>query len=235
MWPFNRSVTLTDSGVFDGYTDWHSHILPGVDDGVQSMDEALSILEHYGAMGMRRVWLTPHIMEDVPNTPARLRERFRELRDSYLGPVELCLAEEHMLDSLFADRLASGELMPIGEEGNHLLVETSYFNPPVGMDAILDQIMSAGYYPLLAHPERYIYMDESRYRQLHDRGVKFQINLPSLIGRYGTDARRKARWLLDRGYCHATGTDIHRPALLKALATHSVARNTITQIKTSKL
>lgn len=96
-----------------------------------------------------------------------------------------------MLDDLFAERLASGELMPIGGEGNHLLVETSYFNPPVGMDAIIDRIMSAGYFPLLAHPERYIYMDAARYRQLHERGAKFQINLPSLLGRYGSDAAAK--------------------------------------------
>lgn len=140
-----------------------------------------------------------------------------------------------MLDDPFAERLLRGELMPIGGEGNHLLVETSYFNPPVGMDAIIDRIMSAGYFPLLAHPERYIYMDAARYRQLHERGAKFQINLPSLLGRYGSDAARKARWLLDQGYSHVTGTDIHRPALLDMLRPGRLPRKYITTIKTPKL
>lgn len=235
MWPFNRSVALAECGVFDGYTDWHSHILPGVDDGVRSMDDALAILSAYGEMGVRRVWLTPHIMEDVPNTPAGLRQRFSELSEAYTGPVELRLAAEHMLDDLFVERLTAGDVMPIGEEGNHLLVETSYFNPPAGMDAIIDRIMSAGYFPLLAHPERYIYMDAARYRQLHDRGVKFQINLPSLLGRYGNEAASKARWLLDQGYSHVTGTDIHRPALLDMLRSGRLHRKYITTLKTPKL
>ena len=63
-----------------GFTDYHSHILPGVDDGVQTMDESLEILRLYEEQGIKSVWLTPHIMEDIPNTTAHLRDRFAELQ-----------------------------------------------------------------------------------------------------------------------------------------------------------
>ena len=74
---------MKDSGIFEGFTDWHSHILPGVDDGVRTVEEALEILRLYEELGVKAVWLTPHIMEDIPNTTAHLRERFAELQATY--------------------------------------------------------------------------------------------------------------------------------------------------------
>ena len=197
-----------------GFTDWHSHLLPGVDDGVQTADEALQILEAYEKAGVRDVWFTPHIMEDMPNTPDDLRQRFRQFQEAYTGTVALHLAAEHMLDPLFERRLAAREVLPIGPEGNLLLVETSYFNPPIDLYGLLHRIRSQGYFPLLAHPERYVYMDEPDYRKLQTLGVKFQLNLPSLAGAYGKEAKRKGRWLLKQGLYHCAGTDIHRKEML---------------------
>ena len=99
---FGRRRTLAEAGIFAGMTDWHSHILPGVDDGLESIGDSLEALREYEALGIREVWLTPHVMEDVPNTTEGLRERFAELRAAYGGPVELHLAAEYMMDSLFA-------------------------------------------------------------------------------------------------------------------------------------
>ncbi len=93
------------SGLFIGRTDFHSHILPGVDDGVKTIGESIAILDRYEAMGIERVWLTPHIMEDVPNKTADLRRRFDELRDAYSGNVELKLAAENMIDNLLSSDL----------------------------------------------------------------------------------------------------------------------------------
>lgn len=210
MWPFRKRIPLKDSGIFNGFTDWHSHILPGVDDGVQTMEESLEILRLYEELGVKSVWLTPHIMEDIPNTTAHLRERFAELQAAYTGPVMLHLAAENMLDNLFEERLKRNDLLPLDENGDHLLVETSYFSPPMGLSNILLRIKAKGYYPVLAHPERYVYMGESEYRQLKDTGVKFQLNLPSLVGAYGADARRKAKWLLENMYYQFKGTDTHK-------------------------
>ncbi|MDE6866101.1 MAG: capsular biosynthesis protein [Muribaculaceae bacterium] len=212
MWPFSKTNNLEESGMFNGFTDWHSHILPGVDDGIPSMDKSLEVLRRYEEKGIRKVWLTPHIMEDYPNTPASLGERFAELQDAYKGPIELRLAAENMLDSLFEERLETRDFLPIGEEGNHLLVETSYMNPPYGFHDMLRETMKAGYFILLAHPERYRYMDEDDYRQLKEMGVKFQTNFASLVGGYGETARKKAEWLLKEGMIDVCGSDIHRLA-----------------------
>lgn len=97
----NRKKTLS----LEGMTDWHCHILPGVDDGVRTMDESISILKSYEEAGIAEVWLTPHIMEDVPNTTEFLRQRFIELQHRYHGSVKLHLAAENMLDNLFEERL----------------------------------------------------------------------------------------------------------------------------------
>lgn len=209
MWPFKNKCSLADSGIFQGSTDWHSHILPGVDDGVQTMDEALEILAVYERLGVKTVWLTPHIMEDVPNTTAHLKERFEELKTAYKGTISLHLAAEYMLDNLFVQRLESNDLLPLGEEDDHLLVETSYYNPPTNLYWILDEIKSKGYYPVLAHPERYTYMEKKDYRNLKEVDVRFQLNIPSLSGFYGKMAQDKAQWLSKEDWYDLAGTDMH--------------------------
>ena len=217
MFGFRKRQTLAQSGFFRGFVDWHCHILPGVDDGVQTMDEALHIMAAYERLGIREVWLTPHIMEDIPNPTARLRERFAELLAAYKGNVVLNLAAENMLDKLFEERLEQGDLLPLGKDGRHLLVETSYFNPPMGLDDILRRIQAKGYYPLLAHPERYIYMEENDYARLKSMHIKFQLNLFSLMDLYGKEVRKRAKELQSKGMYDYIGTDLHRIAVLNNL------------------
>lgn len=209
MWFFNKSLSLRESGVFEGFTEWHCHLLPGVDDGIRTMEESLKTLRLYEEAGIRTVWLTPHIMEDVPNTTARLRERFAELQQTYTGGIRLHLAAENMLDALFEERLEANDLLPVGEEGTHLLVETSYYNPPMDLTGILKRIQSRGYHPLLAHPERYLYMEDGDYRELKRMGIKFQLNLPALAGMYGGRVREKAGRLLKAGMYSRMGNDTH--------------------------
>ena len=208
-WPFRKKQTLEESGFFCGFTDWHCHILPGVDDGVQSMDEALQILAEYERLGVKKVWLTPHIMEDIPNTTRKLRNRFAELKVTYQGSVMLHLASENMLDNLFEDRLEKNDLLPIGKDSRHLLVETSYFNPPMGLNNILLRIKAKGYYPILAHPERYLYMNENDYQRLKSMNIQFQLNQFSLFGLYGKDVQKRAKMLRRKGMYDYTGTDLH--------------------------
>lgn len=215
MWPFRKKHTLEDSGYFLAFTDWHCHILPGVDDGVQSMDESLQILAEYERLGVKEVWLTPHIMEDIPNTTEKLRERFIELRTAYQGSVTLHLASENMLDNLFEERLEKNDLLPIGKDGKHLLVETSYFNPPMGLNNILLRIKAKGYYPILAHPERYLYMNENDYQRLSSMGIEFQLNQLSLFGLYGKDVQKRAMLLQKQDLYHYTGTDLHSLTTLR--------------------
>lgn len=218
-WPFRKRQTLAESGIFRGMTDYHAHLLPGVDDGVQTAEESLEILRRYEQLGIREVWCTPHVMEDIPNTTAGLRARFGQFQARYAGSVRLHLAAEYMLDNLFKERLAHRDLLPLGEEGDHLLVETSYFNPPMDLYGMVEKIKSAGYIPVLAHPERYVYMGEADYRRLKERGVKFQSNLPSLVGAYGNPVQKKAEWLHAEKLVNLYGTDTHTlPSFLRIIS-----------------
>ncbi|MDE6378943.1 MAG: capsular biosynthesis protein [Muribaculaceae bacterium] len=211
MWLFKEKVASLDgSGFLSGLTDWHSHVLPGVDDGIKTIDESLEVLRHFDAKGVDTLWLTPHIMEDYPNTTDKLRAKFDELQNAWNGRLKLRLASENMLDPLFEERLRAGDLLPIGDNADHLLVETSYFSAPMGFDDMIDSIMKAGYYPLLAHPERYTYMDEDDYKRLKEKGVKMQLNYVSLVGGYGETSRKKSIWLLKNGYIDVVGSDLHR-------------------------
>lgn len=219
LW-FNKNK-LSSSGLLRGMTDAHSHILPGVDDGVPSIEDSLEILRIYEEQGVSTVWLTPHIMEDIPNTTEELQQRYEELKTAYNGPIELRLAAEYMLDNLFEERLDADDLLyhsiPDAPQ-KELLVETSYFNPPMDLYGTLSKIKSKGIYPILAHPERYFYMDDKDYEKLKAMGVRFQLNLFSLTGQYGKKAQENAEKLLKGGYYSLMGTDLHRhKALVRQL------------------
>ena len=198
------------SGIWADATDSHSHILPGVDDGVSDMETSLSILEAYEKLQIREVWCTPHVMEDIPNTTEGLKARFAELQAAYKGPVRLNLAAEYMMDGLFLERLEKDDLLTHGHDGNALLVETSYYTPPMDLHSILESIKRKGYYPILAHPERYLYMKMSDYAPLKKMGLRFQLNVAALSGAYGEDAVKKAHHLLKEGSYNYIGSDIHR-------------------------
>lgn len=217
MWPFSPSTTtLACSGLLEGATDWHSHILPGVDDGIKTIDETFDTLRTMKEAGVARVYLTPHIMEDVPNTPCALRQQFDSLCKSTADVAdmpELILGAENMLDTVFMGRLTERDLIPISAStpghADTLLVETSFANPPMGLYEILSDTLKAGYFPMLAHPERYLYMSESDYTRLRREGVMLQLNLPSIAGFYGPQVKQRAIHLLKKGMYNFTGSDTH--------------------------
>ncbi len=228
---FSRKQRLLDSGLLSGFTDCHSHILPAVDDGVETLAETLAILSCYEESGICEVWLTPHIMEDVPNETALLRQRFSQLKADYQGTVALHLSAEYMIDSQFQVRLASGDMLPWGKEQNRLLVETSCFGAPVGFRDLMREIASKGYYPILAHPERYMYMSKSDYWQLLDMGVEFQLNLFSLMGMYGKAAQLKAEMLLKADSYTYIGSDLHRHAVLQHALQQRLTAKTLRRLE----
>lgn len=204
-----------------GATDWHCHILPGVDDGFQEVEKSLEMLRLYETAGIRDVWLTPHIMEDVPNETAHLRQVFADFEKQYRQDfalrnpadkqmIRLHLAAENMLDALFEKRLEANDLLPLGEDGKYLLVETSIFSAPMNFHGLLERIKNKGYTPVLAHPERYLYMDNSHYEKLRKMGVKLQRNLFSIDGQYGDKVKKRCRWLMRHDMYDFVGSDLHR-------------------------
>ena len=208
MWLISNKILVRESGMLEGFRDCHCHLLPGVDDGVKRMDDTMHILEEWEQCGVKEVWMTPHIMEDIPNEPDALRERFKDVKATYTGGIKLQLAAEHMMDGLFLRRLEKDEVMSYNGNGR-LLVETSYYTPPINMAEVIERVKRKGYEPILAHPERYQYMDRNDYLRWKQHGVLLQLNVPSLVGAYGPEVQRKAEWLLKENMYDYCGTDTH--------------------------
>lgn len=231
MWLISNKVLVKDSGLLEGFCDYHSHLLPGVDDGVQEMQETLQILSLWEEAGVSEVWLTPHIMEDLPNSPQDLKNLFAKLEACYSGKIRLHLAAENMMDRLFHERVGNKDLLPIGKEGKHLLVETSYYNPPMNMEETIDIIHEMGFTPVLAHPERYQYMDMDDYLRWKQKGVLLQLNIPSILGVYGPEVLKKAGWLLEKNMYDCCGTDTHSQDFAEDFLNSRIKKKTAMAIK----
>ena len=226
---FNRHRSIVESGLLQGAVDQHSHILYGLDDGVKTQEDSLAILQWLEEQGVSEVWFTPHVMEDVPNTTEGIRARFEELKAVYAGGLKLHLAAEYMIDTLFEERLSRKDLLEHGSEV--VLVETSAIAPPINLWSVLEQTFKAGYRPLIAHPERYRYMDQGDYRELHNMGCFLQLNLPSIVGFYGESVRQRALYLLDKGWYRMVGSDCHRFRAIQAqYAAKELKKDTVVKL-----
>lgn len=193
--------------------DLHSHFIPGIDDGSQSMEESLSLLKGMEALGYEKVITTPHIMIDVyRNTPRIIKEGLSALREAAKAEgikLEIEAAAEYYLDEGFYDHLHSDEVMSI--HGKYLLFETSYATKPLQIEEMIFEISASGYIPLMAHPERYRYVSDplKEYGRWKELGVLFQLDLNSLGGHYGKDAKKKAEILSNNGMIDFLGSDVH--------------------------
>lgn len=195
--------------------DRHCHILPGVDDGVPTMEAALEIIREMRKAGIRGAYCTPHIMRRYPNTPDALRERFAQLVERASGlDFELRLAAEYMIDETFDATLRAAELLTWDDR--YLLMELpQYMLPPGWMDSIC-HVKELGYTPVLAHPERYgRILSLEDLEDLAQEGILFQGNLGSLSGYYDRHAQDMARKLQKKGLYFCWGTDTHSLSMLR--------------------
>jgi tyrosine-protein phosphatase YwqE len=203
--------------------DMHSHLLPGVDDGVKDEEQTVACLQQMVAWGIQQVVTTPHVSRDwFPNASATLREGQADLQalaDANDLPVRIEVAAEYMLDDFFPDLLANDDLLSFGAE-RYVLIETGWASAPYQVEEILFRMQTRNYTPVLAHPERYTYYhaDEASLARLHDAGCLFQLNWPSLTGRYGSKVRAQAHRLLKNNWVDFIGSDLHRPNDLPALS-----------------
>jgi len=224
---FNQKRSLIESDVLKGSTDRHSHILYGVDDGISIPEDSLEVLKFQESLGVSEVWCTPHIMEDVPNTTEFLKTRFEELKSIYKGPIKLHLAAEYMIDTVFEARLEAGDLLTM--EDDTLLMETSTIAPPYDLKGSLREVMSKGYRPLFAHPERCRFLEVKDCEELVEMGVRLQLNIASLTGYYGQSCRLKAEEILKKGLYSVYGSDCHRMKTIKQQYNHPELKKDIIQ------
>jgi tyrosine-protein phosphatase YwqE len=208
---FRRKYSIIESRLLQGMTDIHSHFLYGVDDGMKTGEETFAALDYFERQGVRGVCLTPHIMENFPeNSAESLKHHFMSMISEYTGNIDLRLSAEYMLDSGFESHLENRDSKPLAIADTYLLVETSYLSPPINFHETVRKIKQKGYSIILAHPERYMYMDVNDYRELKADGFMFfQLNLLSPTGYYGRQVQENAEYLLNNDFYTFTGTDIH--------------------------
>lgn len=195
-------------------TDVHSHLLPGIDDGVKTLEETEAILKTFQGLGYKKVITTPHVMQDhYRNTPTIINDALKKVREFiHEKNIEITIeaAAEYYLDEYFVKQIESDEqLLTFGD--NYLLFETNFLSEPLNLNEFIFLATTKGYKPVLAHPERYTYLQNNQQRltDLIDRGVLFQLNISSILGVYSKPIQSLANKLIDLGFVHLLGSDCH--------------------------
>lgn len=203
-------------------TDIHSHLLPGIDDGVESFEEALAVVEGFMLLGYTKLITTPHIMQDYyRNEPDEIRELAALLQSKIYDrgwDLTIEAAAEYYLDEGLMEKVENDEaLLTFGNR--YLLFETSFINKPIYLEEFLFKTMSRGYTPVMAHPERYafIHNEPDLLQTLMDRGMLSQINANSLAGYYSKEVRKMARRIIDARLVNFVGSDCHSIKHLEVL------------------
>lgn len=196
--------------------DIHSHLLPGIDDGVSTWEEALTILAEFAAIGYERIITTPHIHStyflNSAETIRALGEECQERVKAADISIKVDYAAEYMVDNHFIDLLEQPEdLLYFGNE-KYVLIETGFRVKSLFLSDALFMMHSKGYQPILAHPERYEYLDLDMIfaNEVKEQGVKLQVSGMSLEGYYGSTVRSKARMLIKNGLADFIASDMHR-------------------------
>jgi len=195
-------------------TDMHSHLLPGIDDGSPDLTTSIYLIKGLIELGYKKLITTPHIYTDLyPNTKQTIHAAY-ELLKKELEKEELSIdiqpAAEYFIDEVFAEKLQKGEeLLPLKE--NKVLVEISFVSPPREFNHVIFDMVTGGYVPIIAHPERYAYYhrDKDIYEQFKHQGCLIQVNMLSLIGYYGKPIQDMAIYLAKNGMIDLLGTDLH--------------------------
>jgi protein-tyrosine phosphatase len=197
----------------DNHVDIHSHLLHGIDDGARTFDDTLRLAKALQGFGISQLITTPHIIEHVwDNTLDLIKTKESsttiELEKHHVS-IPFRAAAEYMMDDHFVQLFKSGDLLTL--KGNYVLVEMSYINAPIQLYSILFDLQVAGYIPVLAHPERYLFYHQNfgEYLKLKRAGCLFQLNLLSVVGYYGEGIAKIAEKLLQQGMYSFVGSDVH--------------------------
>lgn len=195
--------------------DFHSHILPGLDDGATDLGNAIELASAMKSWGFEKVTCTPHITNKFRNTPDTIRPVFEQLQEAlYVKGVNLELnmsAEYRLVPETWPEVLEKQWIMPI--EDKFVMMELPIFNPSdIGDIKPLEEfrkVVSMGLIPILPHPERYLYLSKAELMEFLDAGVKIQSNYGSFAGLYGDTVRQNASSLKEEGLVSYYGTDMH--------------------------
>jgi protein-tyrosine phosphatase len=204
--------------------DMHSHLLPGLDDGLQEIEQTITFIQELQQLGYKKLICTPHILSDVyANSPETILPKLDlvrlALKENNID-MQIEAAAEYMVDIDFENYVnADKPLLTFGK--NLILIEMSYVAASNNIENVIFNLRLKGMKPVFAHPERYNYYlgDIEQYERFIDLGCYLQINILSLLGYYGDAAKNTAQNLLKKNMVTFIGTDMHHDNHLDALKT----------------
>lgn len=208
--------------------DMHSHVLPGIDDGAKDVETSIELIKGLKAIGYQRFIATPHIISDLhPNTPETIAAAAARLREALAKQdfeVQVDFAAEYMVDEMFEGLMEKGPLLKVADD--YVLVETMFMSEPPNFSTALFDMQTAGYRPIVAHPERYhfVFNKPAKAERMKDRGAFLQVNALSLTGYYGKHEKHTAIQLLEAGLVDFIGSDLHHERHLRGLTNYVVDR-----------
>lgn len=213
MLHFFKSKPVLQDLIPDDHVDIHSHLLPGIDDGAKTLEHSLKLIKALQSFGISQIITTPHVMQHVWDNSAeqiqtKKEETIVELQKNKIE-IPFRAAAEYMMDDNFVTLFKEKKLLTLKK--NYVLVEMSYINAPIQLYTILFDLQIAGYIPVLAHPERYLFYHNNfdEYLKLKKAGCLFQLNLLSTVGYYGAEIAKIADQLLQKGMYDYVGSDVH--------------------------
>jgi len=217
---FSKPKTNLKDLIPNNYTDIHSHLMPGIDDGAKTEEDTLFLVNELKKIGFTQFITTPHTFSGFwDNTKEGIQQKEVETKDLLLqnnitNPFRA--ASEYLLDDHFLTLCKNGDVLPLKD--NYVLVEMSYLNAPIHLYDLLFEMQVAGYKPILAHPERYLFYHKKfdEYKKLKNAGCSLQLNLLSTVGYYGKEVKDTAKQLLETGLIDFVGSDVHHKKHLEA-------------------
>lgn len=213
MFDFLFKRKKTEKAQLPFKTDIHNHVIPGVDDGSKDLETSVHLIKKMNEMGIDKIIATPHRTDETfENSIETIEPKFILLRDALKEnsvDVDLNYSFEYRMDEGFIKMKDAGLLKPLKD--NYILVENSFIQPLWNLDDLIFDLKLKGYFPILAHPERYNYYhsNKSFYKHLKSLEVLFQVNVLSLSGCYGKDVQDTSMWLLKNDMVEFMATDIH--------------------------
>lgn len=206
---FKSKPTLKEL-IPEGFVDIHSHILPGIDDGAKNISESQLLISEMKNIGFSKIIATPHTYPGLyENTNNSISSSFINLKKNIETDIDISYASEYLIGEYLVERAEERSILTIKD--NYVLTEMSYIGISSSLEEVIFKLVVNGYTPILAHPERYIYLhdDYKKYHMLKSRGCKFQINLLSLVGHHGKNVLRISEKLLSDNMIDFVGSDIH--------------------------
>ena len=221
MLSFFKPATVKPDLSFIG-VDMHSHLLPGIDDGLKTLDETIRFISELEQLGYTKLICTPHIISDIhPNSAETILPKLELVRNALKEKninITIEAAAEYMVDIDMEKEIKSGRpLLTFGR--NLILIEMSYVAPSPNMERVVFHLRMSGLHPVIAHPERYAYYHHNFeiYERFADMGCYLQVNLLSLLGYYGKPVKIAAEKMIKNNMVDLLGTDIHHERHLDGL------------------